>query len=92
MALYGSNPLDYKNINNSTIKLDGVPMLFGNSKFVKNSDDVKFTADWFSKNYFSANSDKFTYFETAKLGNLVSSSMTDFSYKNSKFYPKPPWN
>jgi predicted esterase len=30
IALYGSNPLEYSNINNSTKKIDGVPMLFGN--------------------------------------------------------------
>lgn len=31
VAFYGSNPLDYEHMNNSTIKIDGVPMLFGNS-------------------------------------------------------------
>jgi predicted esterase len=40
ISLYGSNPLDYKNINNSTKSIDGVPMLFGDCPFLKNTDDV----------------------------------------------------
>lgn len=78
MALYGSNPLSYENINNSTLKIDGVPMLFGNSQFLKNSGDVKFTADWFSENYFSANSDLYSYFDTMFLGNVVSNISDKF--------------
>ena len=37
VAFYGSNPLDYEHMNNSTKKLDAVPMLLGNCKFLKNS-------------------------------------------------------
>jgi len=63
VALYGSNPLETKNINKSNLKIDGVPIMFGNCEFLKNTDDIKFTADWFSKNYFSAKSELFSYFE-----------------------------
>ena len=40
VALYGSNPLEYKNMNNSTLKIDGVPMMFGNCEFLKNAGDI----------------------------------------------------
>jgi len=91
IALYGSNPLDYEHIDNSTLKIDGVPMLFGNSQFLKNTDDIKFTADWFSKNYFSAKSDLYTYFTVPQLGDRkVSNIMNNFLYKNSKWYPNNP--